>query len=334
MLILGIETSCDETAAAIVRDGCEPLGECLSSQVHLHERYGGVVPELACRGHVTLIDRVVRQVLEQCGLSLSQLDAIAVTQGPGLIGALLVGIAFAKSLAYARRLPLVGINHLEGHLYAICLEGKKIQFPCVALVVSGGHTHLFYLRQAGDYRLIGQTCDDAAGEALDKAARLLGLGYPGGPILDRLAAGADPARIAFPRAMLGPGSLDFSFSGLKTFLLRYVNAHPSEVQEQLADIAASYQQAIVDVLVEKALRAVQAFRVDSVIVGGGVASNTVLRRQMEESTRRSGIQLLLPRPDYCTDNASMISAAAYHQLVQGKTHGIELDACANLVLGG
>ncbi|MCI0527852.1 MAG: tRNA (adenosine(37)-N6)-threonylcarbamoyltransferase complex transferase subunit TsaD, partial [Nitrospira sp.] len=190
MLVLGIETSCDETAAAIVKDGCEPLGESLSSQVELHLKYGGVVPELACRGHVTFIDRVVGQVLEKSRMSLSQLDAIAVTQGPGLIGALLVGVAFAKSVAYGCHLPLVGINHLEGHLYAICLEGKKLQFPSVALVVSGGHTHLFYLPQSGKYRLIGRTLDDAAGEALDKAARVLGLGYPGGPILDRLGTGA------------------------------------------------------------------------------------------------------------------------------------------------
>ena len=334
MLVLGIETSCDETAAAVVRDGREPLGECLSSQADLHKRYGGVVPELASRGHVTFIDQAVSQALERSGVSLSQLDAIAVTQGPGLIGALLVGVAFAKAIAYACRLPLIGINHLEGHLYAICLEGQKLQFPCVALVVSGGHTHLFYLKQSGEYRLIGRTLDDAAGEALDKAARVLGLGYPGGPILDRLGAGADPARIAFPRATLGPDSLDFSFSGLKTALLRYIKAHPSEVQIHLADIAASFQQAVVDVLVEKTLRAVRAFGVETVIVGGGVASNTVLRRQMEDTTQRSGIRLLIPRPDYCTDNASMIAAAAYHHLVQGKTDGIELDARADLVLGG
>ena len=333
MLVLGIETSCDETAAAIVRDGCEPLGESLSSQADFHQRYGGVVPELACRGHVTFIDRVVADVLEKSKISLSQLSAIAVTQGPGLIGALLVGVAFAKSVAYASRLPLIGINHLEGHLYAICLEGQKLHFPCVALVVSGGHTHLFYLKQPGEYRLIGRTLDDAAGEALDKAARVLGLGYPGGPILDRLGSEGDPARIAFPRAILGPDSLDFSFSGLKTSLLRYMKTHSSEVQPHLADIAASFQQAVVDVLVEKTLRAVRIFGVEALIVGGGVASNTVLRKQMKEVADRSGIRLLLPRPGYCTDNASMIAAAAYHHLVQGKTDGIELDACADLVLG-
>ncbi len=333
MLVLGIETSCDETAAAIVRDGCEPLGESLSSQVELHIKYGGVVPELASRGHVTFIDRVVDQALEKSKVSLSQLDAIAVTQGPGLIGALLVGVAFAKSVAYACRLPLIGINHLEGHLYAICLEGHKLQFPCVALVVSGGHTHLFYLSQPGEYRLIGRTLDDASGEALDKAAKVLGLGYPGGPILDQLGAGADPARIAFPRATLGPDSLDFSFSGLKTALLRYIKSHPSEVQAHLADIAASFQQAVVDVLVEKTLRAVRAFGVEAVIVGGGVASNTVLRKQMKDVADRAGVALLLPRPGYCTDNASMIAAAAYYHLVQGKTDGIELAARADLVLG-
>jgi N6-L-threonylcarbamoyladenine synthase len=334
MLILGIETSCDETAAAVVRDGREPLGECLSSQADLHQRYGGVVPELACRGHVTFIDRVVSQVLERSGVLPSQLDAIAVTRGPGLIGALLVGVAFAKAIAYACRLPLVGINHLEGHLYAVCLEGKKIQFPSVALVVSGGHTHLFYLQRPGEYRLLGRTLDDAAGEAFDKAAKLLSLGYPGGPILDRLAVGADPARVAFPRATLASDSLDFSFSGLKTALLRYISAHPLEVQKHLADIAASFQQAIVDVLVEKAFRAVRAFGVETVIVGGGVASNTVLRRQMEDTANRFGTCLLIPRPDYCTDNASMISAAAYNHLIQGKTDGIDLDARADLVLGG
>jgi N6-L-threonylcarbamoyladenine synthase len=333
MLTLGIETSCDETASAIVRDGCEPLGECLSSQVDLHGMYGGIVPELASRGHVTWIDRVVSTVLEKAGLSLAQLDAIAVTQGPGLIGALLVGVAFAKALAYAQKIPLVGINHLEGHLYAIRLDGHKIDVPCVALIVSGGHTHLFHMSGVGEYRLIGKTCDDAAGEALDKGAKLLGLGYPGGPVLDRLAQGADPARLSFPRARLGPDSLDFSFSGLKTALLRYVRANPKEIDEQLPDIAASFQQAVVDVLVDKTLRAAKAFRVETVIVGGGVASNTVLRRQLAEVTRRHGIQLLMPRPGYCTDNASMISAAAYHHLMEGKTNGIELDARADLPLG-
>jgi N6-L-threonylcarbamoyladenine synthase len=283
---------------------------------------------------VTFIDRVVAQVLERTGMTLSQLDAIAVTQGPGLIGALLVGVAFAKSMAYACRLPLIGINHLEGHLYAVCLEGQRMQFPSVALVVSGGHTHLFYLQQPGKYRLIGRTLDDAAGEAFDKASKRLGLGYPGGPILDRLAQGADPARVAFPRAMLAPDSLDFSFSGLKTALLRYIETHPLEVQTHLADIAASFQQAIVDVLVEKTIRAAHAFGVESVIVGGGVASNTALRRQMKESSERSGIRLLMPRPGYCTDNASMISAAAYYHLSQGEIHGIDLDARADLVLGG
>jgi N6-L-threonylcarbamoyladenine synthase len=283
---------------------------------------------------VTLIDRVVSQVLERSGVLPSQLDAIAVTRGPGLIGALLVGVSFAKAIAYACRLPLVGINHLEGHLYAVCLEGKKIHFPSVALVVSGGHTHLFYLQRPGEYRLVGRTLDDAAGEAFDKAAKLLGLGYPGGPILDRLAAGADPDRVDFPRATLASDSLDFSFSGLKTALLRYINAHPSEVQEHLPDIAASFQQAIVDVLVEKTFRAVRAYGVETILVGGGVASNTVLRKQMEDVANRSGACLLIPRSDYCTDNASMISAAAYYHLIQGKTDGIELDARADLVLGG
>jgi N6-L-threonylcarbamoyladenine synthase len=283
---------------------------------------------------VTFIDRVVDQALEKSKVSLSQLDGIAVTQGPGLIGALLVGVAFAKSMAYASRLPLVGVNHLEGHLYAIRLEGHQLQFPSVALVVSGGHTHLFYLPRPGEYRLIGRTLDDAAGEALDKAAKVLGLGYPGGPILDRLSAGADPARIAFPRATLGTDSLDFSFSGLKTSLLRYVKSRPfSEVQAHLADIAASFQQAVVDVLVEKTLRAVRAFGVEAVIVGGGVASNTVLRKQMRDVAGRAGVSLLLPMPGYCTDNASMIAAAAYHHLVGGRTDGIELDARSDLVLG-
>lgn len=333
MLILGIETSCDETAAAVVRDGHEQLAECLASQVDIHGEYGGVVPELACRSHVTFIDRVVGCVLEKTGLSLSKLDAVAVTQGPGLIGALLVGVAFAKAIAYSCRLPLIGINHLEGHLYAVCLERQKIQYPSVALVVSGGHTHLFYLHQPGEYRLIGRTLDDAAGEAFDKAAKVLGLGYPGGPILDRLAAKGDPKSIPFPRAMLSPGSLDFSFSGLKTALLRYIHAHPEGVEKRLPDIAASFQQAIVDVLVEKTLRAAQDFEVDVIILGGGVAANTALRRKMEEAARKAGFQMMIPSPGYCTDNASMISAAAYHHLTQGRTDTIELDARADLVLG-
>ena len=332
MRILGIETSCDETAAAVVADGCEPISECLFSQDELHKKYGGVVPELACRRHVTLIDQVVQDALDRGGLSLSHLDAVAVTRGPGLIGALLVGVGFAKSLAYAAGLPLIGVNHLEGHIYAVRLAGREIRTPSVALVVSGGHTHLFYLRQVGEYRLIGRTLDDAAGEALDKAAKLLGLGFPGGPMIDRLASGADPARISFPRSMLGPGSLDFSFSGLKTSLLRYVEKHRAEVEAHLPDIAASFQQAVVDVLVEKALRAVRVHKAEALIVGGGVASNSVLRRQLERLARRDGLELLMPPPRHCTDNASMIAAAAYPHLLRGRTDGIEMEARADLSL--
>lgn len=333
MLILGIETSCDETAAAIVRDGAEALGEALATQFETHHRFGGVVPELACRGHLSWIDRTVAEALEKAGRSLSDIDGVAVTQGPGLIGALLVGVAFAKALSYSRGLPLVGINHLEGHLHAVCLEGHRLSTPSIGLVVSGGHTHLFHLPRPGEYRLIGRTRDDAAGEALDKGAKLLGLGFPGGPVIDRLSQNGDPRKINFPRPTLGPDSLDFSFSGLKTALLRYVEAHAGEVNRGLADIAAGYQQAVVDVLVEKTLRAAKAFRVERVIVGGGVASNSVLRRQLAESARRSGIQCLMPQPRLCTDNAAMIAAAAYHHLINGRVDGINLDARADLVLG-
>lgn len=334
MRILGIETSCDETAAAVVEDGPKVVSECLASQEDLHGPYGGVVPELACRRHVTLIDRVVQTVLDRSRLKLSQLDAVAVTRGPGLIGALLVGLGFAKSLAYASGLPLIGINHLEGHIQAIRLEGREIVYPAVALVVSGGHTHLFQVLGPGDYRLIGRTLDDAAGEALDKGAKLLGLGYPGGPAIDRLSRDADPAYISFPRSLLGPASLDFSFSGLKTSLLRYVETHGPQAQTHLPHIAASYQQAVMDVLTEKALRASRTCRVKTLIVGGGVAANSVLRGQLERAATQAGLELLMPRPRYCTDNASMIAAAAGPYLLSGRLDGIDLDPRAALPLHG
>lgn len=332
MWILGIETSCDETAAAIVQDGHETVAESMATQEDIHGKFGGVFPELASRRHVHLIDHIVGEVLDQSGLTLSDLSAVAVTRGPGLIGALLVGVGFAKSLAYGSRLPFIGINHLEGHLYAACLDGYKLQTPFVALVVSGGHTHLFHVPKEGDYRLIGRTLDDAAGEALDKAARVMGLDFPGGPILDRLSRGADPARVDFPRPMLTRQNLDFSFSGLKTSLLRYLETHPTAVKDHLADIAASYQQAVVDVLVEKALRAAQVCKTETLLLGGGVAANSVLRQQLQYRADQSGFRLVLPSPRYCTDNAAMISAAAYRHFLAGRVDDWGMPVQANLTL--
>jgi N6-L-threonylcarbamoyladenine synthase len=309
-IVLGIETSCDETAAACVRGGGEVLSSVVSSQVDLHAEYGGVVPEIASRAHNELIIPVVARAMVEAGVDGARIDAVAATTGPGLIGALLVGVSAAKAFALAWDVPFVSVNHLEAHLYAALLEEPDLQFPMVVLLVSGGHTLLVLVEDHGRYRLLGRTLDDAAGEAFDKVARFLGLGYPGGPAVDRIAMEGDPTAIAFPRAMLDDG-LDFSFSGLKTAVVNHVRAHP---EVSTADVAASFQTAVVDVLVTKARRAAQATGARAMALGGGVAANSLLREQFLTCCTDEGVQGFLPSRAMCTDNAAMIASAGWHRL--------------------
>jgi N6-L-threonylcarbamoyladenine synthase len=309
MRILGIETSCDETAAAVVEDGSVVLSSVVSSQVDLHARFGGVVPEVASRAHVELINDVVEESLVEAGLHLSQLDAVAACHGPGLAGALLVGVSAAKALSLTTGLPYVGVNHLEAHLYAAWLEEPTLQPPLVVLIVSGGHTLLVVMEDHGRYRVAGQTVDDAAGEAFDKVARFLGLGYPGGPAIDRLAASGDPDAIAFPRAM--PDEIDFSFAGLKTAVVTHVRRNPNTA---VADIAASFQEAVVDQLATKLLAVADDAGARTVVIGGGVAANSRLRERVNADAALAGLRAFVPPLELCTDNAAMIAATAWWRL--------------------
>jgi N6-L-threonylcarbamoyladenine synthase len=309
VLILGIETSCDETAAAVVEDGRVIRSSVVSSQVDLHAQYGGVVPEVASRAHVDLVVPVVADALVEAGVELRDVDAVAACHGPGLAGALLVGVSAAKALALVARVPYVGVNHLEGHLYAGWLEQPDLPTPMAVLLVSGGHTMVVAVDGPGEYRVLGETVDDAAGEAFDKVARFLGLGYPGGPVIDRLARGGDPAAIAFPRAM--PGELAASFSGLKTAVVQYVRANPDF---RVADVAASFQEAVVDQLLEKLALGADAVDAASLVLGGGVAANSRLRTRVQELADATGRAAFLPPLALCTDNAAMIAATAHHRL--------------------
>ena len=334
LLVLGIETSCDETAAAVVRGGREVRSSIVASQADLHARFGGVVPEIAGRAHLQAIVPVITAALLDAGLSEQgrgtdggrDLDAVAVTVGPGLIGALLVGVAAAKAFAYGRDLPLVAVNHLEGHLYASMLEDPGLELPAVVLIVSGGHTLLIEMRAPGDYSVLGSTLDDAAGEAFDKVARFLDLGYPGGPAIERAATSGDATAVAFTRPMLGD-SLDFSFSGLKSATVRYVREHPSVPS---VDVAASFQACVVDVLVEKALRAAIARGARSICLAGGVAANGPLRSALGAAAGRKGIATFLPSKAMCTDNAAMIAAAGYHRLLSDGPAPTSIGALPNL----
>jgi N6-L-threonylcarbamoyladenine synthase len=310
VLILGIETSCDETAAAVVRDGREMISSAVATQADRHAPYGGVVPEIASRVHVELVTEVVARALVEAGIDLPDLDAIAACHGPGLAGALLVGVSAAKSLALVTGRPYVGVNHHEGHMYAALLDEPTLEPPFVTLVVSGGHTLLVAMRGHGRYETLGQTVDDAAGEAFDKIARFLGLGYPGGPAIDALSARGDPGAIPFPRPMAADG-LDFSFSGLKTAVVTYCRRNPDA---DVADVAASFQAAVVDVLVTKLLRAAEQARVDTIVVGGGVAANSQLRAQVAVEGARAGLRVVVPSLGLCTDNAAMIAACGHFRL--------------------
>ena len=326
-VVLGIETSCDETAAAVVMGGSDVLSSVISTSIEQHVPFGGVVPEIASRAHVELIAPVIARAIDEAGVADARIDAVAATVGPGLIGALLVGVAAAKSLALVWDVPFVGVNHLEAHLYAGMLEDPSLEMPMVVLLVSGGHTLLVEMRGHGQYRLIGETIDDAAGEAFDKVARFLGLGYPGGPAIDREAQLGDPKAIAFPRAI--PDSLDFSFSGLKTAVMNHVRKHPSV---DTADVAASFQEAVVDTLVTKARRAAREVGAKGLALGGGVAANSLLRERWEAACAEDGIRAFVPSRAMCTDNAAMIAAAGWHRLASDGPTSLDAGAMPGLRL--
>jgi len=328
--ILGIETSCDETSAAVLRDGHDLRSNIIASQIDLHAKTGGVVPEVASRQHVTQINAVVAEALQEAGIGFGDLNGVAVANRPGLLGALLVGVSAAKVLAYALHIPLLGVHHIEAHIYANWLVDPDIAFPVVCLVASGGHSEIFLVRGHGDYEILGRTRDDAAGEAFDKSARLLGMPYPGGVTIDRLARDerGNPKAIALPRAQLGPDSLDFSFSGLKTAVLN-ARQDPALASVSLPDWAASVQEAIVDVLVAKTLRAARRHGVDHVLLAGGVAANSRLQAAMREACGRENLRLTVPPPRLCTDNAAMIACAGYYHWVAGKVDGLDLDTLAS-----
>lgn len=334
ILILGIESSCDETAAAVIKNGRCVLSNVISSQIELHKLYGGVVPEIASRKHIEKINQVIEEALAEAKVGLDDLDAVAVTYGPGLVGALLVGVAEAKAICYARNLPLIGVHHIEGHISANYIENPDLEPPFVCLVVSGGHTHLVVVKDYGTYEIIGRTRDDAAGEAFDKVARAIGLGYPGGPKIDKLSREGNAQAIRFPKAHVADAPYDFSFSGLKSAVLNYLNGckmkHEPIVE---ADVAASFQKAVIDVLVEHAMKAVKEFGYDKFAIAGGVASNSSLRSAMQEACHRNGIRFYHPSPIYCTDNAAMIGVAGYYEYLAGTRHGWDLNAVPNLKLG-
>ncbi|MGI6566360.1 MAG: tRNA (adenosine(37)-N6)-threonylcarbamoyltransferase complex transferase subunit TsaD [Firmicutes bacterium] len=333
-LVLGIETSCDETAAAVVRDGKEILANVISSQVDLHRVYGGVVPEIASRKHIELIMPVIDLALKKAGVSAGELDAIAVTYGPGLVGALLVGLSAAKAMALALGCPLVGVNHIEGHIYANVLEYPEVEPPLVCLTVSGGHTDLLYIDEYGRYDILGRTRDDAAGEAFDKIARMLGLDYPGGPEIARAAVDGDPQAVEFPRGLLQADTYDFSFSGLKTAAINYIHNLRQRGEElPVADIAASLQEAIVDVLAAKTLAAAQDYGVKTVFLSGGVAANEALRARLRELAGIHGIKVYYPSKVLCTDNAAMIACAGYYRWLRGERSPWDLNAVPSLRLG-
>jgi N6-L-threonylcarbamoyladenine synthase len=332
--ILGIESSCDETSASVVVNGRHVLSNIIASQIDIHKKFGGVVPEVASRKHVEAIDAVVEEALEQAGITLKDIDAVAVTYGPGLVGALLVGLQYAKGLAYGLKKPLIGVNHIEGHISSNFIEHKDLEPPFVCLVVSGGHTFIVYMEDYGKFQVIGQTRDDAAGEAYDKVARALGLGYPGGPKIDKLAKEGNEDAIKFPRANFHDDSLDFSFSGLKSAVLNYLNKMEMTGQEiNKADVAASFQKAVVGVLTDNVITICKRRDVDKIAIAGGVASNSALRNSLTTAGEALGIKVLFPSPILCTDNAAMIASAAYFEYKRGVASPFSLNAVPNLKLG-
>lgn len=334
VLILAVESSCDETAAAVVKNGRSVLSNIISSQIDLHTLYGGVVPEIASRKHMEQINQVIEQALEQAHVTLADITAVAVTYGPGLVGALLVGVAEAKAIAYAAKKPLVGVHHIEGHISANYIENQDLEPPFICLVVSGGHTHLVVVEDYGKYRILGKTRDDAAGEAYDKVARAVGLGYPGGPKIDKLAKEGNKDAVLFPRAQVEGAPYDFSFSGLKSAVLNYINGCEMKHEEfNRADLAASFQNAVVESLVTRTVAAAKEYKIDKIAIAGGVASNSALRGAMEEACERNHFRFYKPSPVLCTDNAAMIGAAGYYEYINGVRHGLDLNAVPNLRLG-
>ena len=334
ILILGIESSCDETAAAVVKNGREVLSNVISSQIELHKLYGGVVPEIASRKHIEKINQVIEEALEEAKVTLDDIDAVAVTYGPGLVGALLVGVAEAKAICYAKKKPLVGVHHIEGHVSANYIEHLELEPPFLCLIVSGGHTHLVLVKNYGEYEIIGKTRDDAVGEAFDKVARAIGLGYPGGPKIDKLSKEGNSTAIAFPKAKIEGAPFDFSFSGVKSAVLNHINGCKMRGEKVInEDIAASFQKVVTDVLVEKTMKAAREYKMSTIAIAGGVASNSALRQAMEEACKKQGYQLSYPSPVYCTDNAAMIAVAGYYEYQKGTRHGWDLNAVPNLKIG-
>ncbi|MBO4374471.1 MAG: tRNA (adenosine(37)-N6)-threonylcarbamoyltransferase complex transferase subunit TsaD [Lachnospiraceae bacterium] len=333
ILILGIESSCDETAAAIVRNGREILSNIICSQISTHTIYGGVVPEIASRQHIEKINFVVDEAVRQAGISDCDLCAVGVTYGPGLVGPLLVGVSFAKGYSFAKKLPLIGVNHIEGHICSNLIEYKDLNPPFLCLIVSGGHTHLVIMEDHGRYTVLGRTMDDAAGESFDKVARAIGLGYPGGPKIDKAAKGGNPEAIAFPRAKIADNEYSFSFSGLKSAVLNYLNScHQAKKEINRDDVAASFQAAVVDVLVSNAMRAVENTGLKKLALAGGVASNTALREAMQRECQKRDVDFFVPSPVLCTDNGAMIASAAYFGYIEKKIAGPDLNAVPNLKL--
>lgn len=333
-IILGIETSCDETSASVVRNGREVLSNVISSQVDLHQKYGGVVPEIASRKHVELIIPVVNQAIEEAGITPEVVDAVGITYGPGLVGALLVGLSAAKAIAFAWGKPLVGVHHIEGHIAANYIQHKDLQPPFVCLVASGGHSHIVHVEDYDKFKILGKTRDDAAGEAFDKVARALGLGYPGGPLIDKKAKEGDAKAIDFPRVYFEKGCFDFSFSGIKTAVLNYLNSAEQKGENySIENVCASFQWAVVDVLVTNLLSAAKQVNSKKVALAGGVAANSMLRKELEERAVKEGFEIYYPSPILCTDNAAMIACAAYYELIRGNVSDLNLNAIAGLKLG-
>lgn len=334
VIILAIESSCDETAASLVRNGREVLSNVISSQIDIHTLYGGVVPEIASRKHTERINQVVNQAMEEANMTWDDVAAIAVTYGPGLVGALLVGVSYAKALAWALNKPLIGVHHIEGHICANYIENKTLEPPFMCLVVSGGHSHLVKVADYGKYEILGRTRDDAAGEAFDKVARVIGLGYPGGPKIDKVSYDGNPKAIDFPRAKIADNEYDFSFSGLKSAVLNYLNSLQMKGEDYVqADVAASFQQAVVDVLVGHSMQALEEYGFKKFAIAGGVASNSHLRSAMEEACAKRGIEFFRPSPIFCTDNAAMIGVAGYYEYMAGVRSSLDLNAIPNLKLG-
>ncbi len=334
ILILGLESSCDETAAAVIKNGRTVLSNVISSQIDIHKEYGGVVPEIASRKHIERINTVIEEALKEAGVGLKDLDALGVTYGPGLVGALLVGVAEAKAICFAADIPLVGVHHIEGHVSANYIENPDLEPPFLCLIVSGGHTHLVIVKDYGEFEILGRTRDDAAGEAFDKVARAIGLGYPGGPKIDKLSKEGNPDAIVFPKAHIEDAPYDFSFSGLKSAVLNYINkANMQHMEINRADLAASFQKTVVDTLTQKAIRAAKEHHIDKLAIAGGVASNSTLRAAMEEACRAENIRFYHPSPIFCTDNGAMIGVAAYYEYIKGTRSGWDLNAVPNLQLG-